>query len=540
LTHYIYQADNYDLTVAFLQEGYQEDYKTTGVNFPETPPPSEPIQAEPQPECIESESALREVVKNCKRKMNETSCLLDICSIRLPITGGNTSSSHGLDISNKNIVLSCEKTCPKKRCILDGLGRSRLFYGSNTNITFLNFVFMNGYHPYDGGSIKLEGNSIVTAINCSFYNNSAQYGSAIRVQNSQLKLSGSETSFVNNTGRSPPLEVLSSRMNISQAIFAGNQVTDYQAAVFLYDSAIEIYQVQYFKSQNYTNSSSSSSGHRDEDCHVYIAIDETDVMNKSSCMTFDTSTQSMPIIDVSDYCPTPAPTPSAPSPSTPTLATSGSPQCFSNQNMVEIQAIGPIPIDELRIGDMVKSMHSDDNMFTQVYGFGHLDHHQEGIYLHITFDDNINTMTSTLSEQASFLEISSRHLVMIEKKNDTKQFYIPAGNVRIGDILSGRRVQTIQPVVRQGMYAPLTQSGTIVVNGIMTSNYVELIAYPILGQDQQHTLAHRLFHPQRFFCYYYFEMCHNEIYWNGYGIWTYWIISCHSLLHQFQTLFGMI
>jgi hypothetical protein len=72
-------------------------------------------------------------------------------------------------------------------------------------------------------------------INCSFVNNSAPSGRSVQVNNSQLIVSGIETSFVKNTGRSPPLKVLSSHMNISHAIFTGNEVSEYMDDILLFD-----------------------------------------------------------------------------------------------------------------------------------------------------------------------------------------------------------------------------------------------------------------------------------------------------------------
>jgi hypothetical protein len=179
--------------------------------------------------------------------MNETSCLIRVCSYRLQ-TSDSSSSYNGTDISNKNIYLQCDQVCVPKRCIVDGSGITRLFYGSNTNIAFVNFIFANGFHPIEGGAIKLENNSIASMINCSFVNNSAPSGSAVQVNYSQLIVHGIEASFVNNTGIGPPLEVLSSRLNISHTIFAGNQISEYLADILLFSSTIDMYDIHFFNS----------------------------------------------------------------------------------------------------------------------------------------------------------------------------------------------------------------------------------------------------------------------------------------------------
>jgi Hint module len=84
------------------------------------------------------------------------------------------------------------------------------------------------------------------------------------------------------------------------------------------------------------------------------------------------------------------------------------------------------------------------------------------------------------------LIISRHHLVLF--KRNSKQYHIPTEDVRVGDILNGQRVRAIQQVVRKGMYSPLTQSGKIVINGVLASNYVDLFRLPIF--IDQHTLKH--------------------------------------------------
>jgi Hint module len=202
--------------------------------------------------------------------------------------------------------------------------------------------------------------------------------------------------------------------------------------------------------------------------------------------------------------------------------------CFSGANTVEVKDVGHVPMNLLGIGDLVKSR---DDMFTQVYGFGHFDHNLEGTFLHISFENN--DTRQTIPSPVSSLEISSRHLVMVEK--DNKNYRIPAANVVVGDILSGQRVHTIQNVVRRGVYAPLTQSGEIIVSGILSSNYVNLLDLAMV-QDQ-HTIGHLLFTSQRFFCRYFIATCKNERYVDGYGLLAYLLVTSTTLIHHGQTMF---
>jgi Hint module len=534
------------LVVGFqIKKSYK--VKETGVIFPATPPAPTSL---PTPGsgsiCIETEQELKRAVKSCNQRVNESSCLIDICSIHLSIHGASTSSGmnetkyQGIDTSNKNIMLRCEASCPGKRCILDGLSTTRLFYGSFTNITFLNFIFTNGYHPTDGGAMKFDNNSMVTMINCSFANNTAPSGSAVYINNSNIFVLGKETSIVNNTGMIPPFAIFSSQMNISQASFAGNKVSEYRAAILLLDSNISYYDIQVYKSLMMLENGNDLTM---DDCDVYVAIDVNNFANKSSCLTFDESNASIPFIDLSKTCPTPSSTPVP----TPQPTSRPSPSCFSGENIVEVKDVGPVPMHTIRIGDQVKS--SLDGTYTQVFGFGHYDHQLERPFRRFLMEYNILNSSSNETipissnqpqqqNQQSFLEISDHHFVMIEIYH--QQYRIAAAEVRVNDILSGQRVVSIEhDVIRRGVYAPLTQTGEMIVGGILVSNYVHLRNVPrtILAWDQ-HTWAHMLFYPQRIFCHYYMEVCTNERYVKGYGLVAYVIIAGSSFLSTNLEIIG--
>jgi hypothetical protein len=216
-------------------------------------------------------------------------------------------------------------------------------------------------------------NSIVTLIDCSFVNNSAYSGSAVHVNSSNLFVHGLETSIVNNTGTAPPFEVISGRMDISHASFAGNMASKYQAAILLLDSNISYYDVHVLKTTTLPPRSRSLNK---DDCDVYVAVDPKNFANKSSCLKFDESNKTFPMIDLSDSCPTLSPTdspthspthaPIFPPHSLPTARPPPS-SCFSAYNMVEIKDGAPIPMNLVRIGHLVKS--SLDGTYTQVYGF---------------------------------------------------------------------------------------------------------------------------------------------------------------------------
>jgi Hint module len=96
----------------------------------------------------------------------------------------------------------------------------------------------------------------------------------------------------------------------------------------------------------------------------------------------------------------------------------------------------------------------------------------------------------------------------------------------------------IRIVVRHGLYAPLTQSGDIVVNGILASNYVDVLDYNALWNH--HALGHFIFTPQRYFCSYFIGTCKREMYINGYSILAYILVTQCWFINKFYGTIRML
>jgi len=140
------------------------------------------------------------------------------------------------------------------------------------------------------------------------------------------------------------------------------------------------------------------------------------------------------------------------------------PSCFSKRATVEVEGKGTIAMDQLQIGDHAKI---DDASFEPVYSFGHHSKTLLSSYLQIYGDDMQHP-----------LEISKDHMLFVKNTQKSKKA-VPASMVKVGDLLvmdSGRvsPVVKVSTVVRKGAFAPFTMSGTIVVNGVVSSSYVSL------------------------------------------------------------------
>jgi len=128
--------------------------------------------------------------------------------------------------------------------------------------------------------------------------------------------------------------------------------------------------------------------------------------------------------------------------------------CFSGQNKIQIKDNGTILMQDLKIGDEILVA---KNTYDKVYSFGHR---------------HTSITTKFLQLLPSGLEITNDHMVVVEGG-----YSVPASSIKVGDRLqlgTGDLVTVthINTVTRNGVYAPFTFSGTIVVSDVMASNYI--------------------------------------------------------------------
>jgi Hint module len=205
---------------------------------------------------------------------------------------------------------------------------------------------------------------------------------------------------------------------------------------------------------------------------------------------------------------------------------------LSRYATVEVLGFGTIPIDQLQIGQYVKTQ---NNVYTRVYSFGHYAHHIETEFLVFeVLDPNNGT---------SLIEISSQHMIFVEN-GDHPLTPIPAHDITVGDVLSNQQVViSIDRITRQGVYSPLTESGDFMIHpNVLISNYVQLIDSKWMIWRNQHTIGHILLYPQRFFCSYFMNQCHKETYdpVHGYSFYVYWIITISSIINRFGSIVSFL
>jgi hypothetical protein len=198
--------------------------------------------------------------------------------------------------------------------------------------------------------------------------------------------------------------------------------------------------------------------------------------------------------------------------------------CFSGMNTVEVLGKGLVTMESINIGDSVRV--GPGNEFARVYSFGHYDKNMHAEYVQIRTDVS-----------ASPLELTKDHMVFVQDGSFSKS--VPASAVKVGDKLvvansdDVTEVRKIERVDRRGAFAPFTKTGTIVVSGVVASNYISLMdETPVSMQWMAHTFNA----PHRMVCALSFEICENETYTNGISDWVYGPLRLGQWLAQQNTV----
>jgi len=196
--------------------------------------------------------------------------------------------------------------------------------------------------------------------------------------------------------------------------------------------------------------------------------------------------------------------------------------CFPGDSLVETENQGTIPMKELQLGDRIQTA---SGKFEPVYSFGHYGPDQMGEF--------VRFILST----GDTLELSASHMVFIAGQS----YPIPASMVKPEDVLQTTATATaafVQDIVRitksQGVYAPFTTSGTLVVNGVICSSFI----YPLetyysnwFGWSM-HALAHRW---ERWHRWYYYLFQSMEESYTKEGLST-WVAPYYEALLQNNTV----
>ena len=153
-------------------------------------------------------------------------------------------------------------------------------------------------------------------------------------------------------------------------------------------------------------------------------------------------------------------------------------KCFAGSTQVTLADGSHKSLSDLRIGDRVLVDHL--GTFEPVSSFIHAK--ADGLFSFLAVD-----LRSLKSNRSSTLYVSPNHLIFEFGSGDARF----AGKLRPGDRvqfvdeheLVPAEIVRVQLTQQEGYYAPLTPSGTIVVDGVVASNYATV---------SNHALAHRV------------------------------------------------
>mmetsp|Transcript_31433 Transcript_31433/g.47936 ORF Transcript_31433/g.47936 Transcript_31433/m.47936 type:complete len:213 (+) Transcript_31433:3-641(+) len=140
-------------------------------------------------------------------------------------------------------------------------------------------------------------------------------------------------------------------------------------------------------------------------------------------------------------------------------------------------------MDQLKLGDQILTA---TGHYEPIYSFGHR---------------SPDTLAEFVQLLPSKLELSPSHMVFLQSGEA-----VPASIVKIGDVLqSGESVTGIQKLMRTGVYAPFTPSGTLLVNGVTVSSYIAFSESANIFEIgpvklPYHTIAHSFQFLHRAYC----------------------------------------
>jgi len=134
----------------------------------------------------------------------------------------------------------------------------------------------------------------------------------------------------------------------------------------------------------------------------------------------------------------------------------GSVSCFPGSSTVYLDKFQSKAISELRVGETILDAHGKP---TKVIGWLHKNENEEARYIQVQF-----------TNMSSKLTISGDHLVF-STNGVIKSKQIVRGNKLLTRQEGFATVHSVKSLISKGVYAPLTESGTLLVDGISCSCY---------------------------------------------------------------------
>jgi hypothetical protein len=157
--------------------------------------------------------------------------------------------------------------------------------------------------------------------------------------------------------------------------------------------------------------------------------------------------------------------------------------CFPGSSVVTLSSGRSVPLEDLQVGDKVLVRDSTGHLsFDTVYMFGHKEYE--------TFNEFIAMKAGSYT-----VYVTGEHYVFCVKHE--KEVCVAAKDVQVGDYLlvvtsegclTPQSVEAVMFERKRGLFAPFTNSGSIVVDGVLMSCYIDVLT---------HSACHTLLWPVR-------------------------------------------
>lgn len=168
--------------------------------------------------------------------------------------------------------------------------------------------------------------------------------------------------------------------------------------------------------------------------------------------------------------------------------------CFAGEATADVQGRGAVAMAQLRVGDQVLVESSGQLAYEPVLSFLHVVHPAPGK----------KAPFLTIVHSHGKFQATENHIVFVaDPEGGSNRVSKLVGKLLVGDELfiarhpARREFSQVSAILRSngemGLYAPLTASGTIVVDGVVASNY----ASPSVNKELSHRAAHVFLLPVR-------------------------------------------
>jgi len=145
--------------------------------------------------------------------------------------------------------------------------------------------------------------------------------------------------------------------------------------------------------------------------------------------------------------------------------------------MTVMTRIGNKRMDELKLGDEIAALTDQGIAYSPIVWFHHSDPEQRGTYLTIRTNSN-RTITMSGNHMLPLVDCGLKAATRLDFDLYTRFVFasraVPGSCVLTRDAsgeITVEKVQEIDSSVQKGLYAPITSSGTIIVNDIVASCY---------------------------------------------------------------------